>query len=47
MKNGQDEATAEAYAKTKVAELFDEYKSEATRYAGKYRGQNRLVGLRI
>ena len=47
MKNGQDEATAEAYAKTKVAELFDEYKSEATRYAGKYRGQNRLVGLRF
>lgn len=45
MKNGQSEADAEAYAKTKVAELFDEYKSEAVRYAGKYRGQNRLVGL--
>lgn len=43
--NGMNDADAEKYAKEKVAELFDEYKSEASRYAGKYRGQNRLVGL--
>lgn len=45
MNNGQTETEATAYAKTKVSELFDEYKSEAVRYADKYRGQNRLVGL--
>ncbi len=45
IQNGKNEAEAESYAKTKVAELFDEYKAEANRYAGKYRGQNRLVGL--
>lgn len=45
IKTGQNESDAAAYARTKVAELFEDYKSEATRYAGKYRGQNRLVGL--
>lgn len=43
--NGSQEAEATDYAKTMISDLFKDYKTSAKKYADKYRGQNRMVGL--